>query len=312
MGPSLEVTARLIQFAAATVLFGAPLFFLYGLRARVGDEPARLGWPRWGLALAGAALLAGAVVSLGARTASMTGEPAAAFQSDSLWEVMSGTQFGLVVAARLGLATAAILHLLLMRPSRRLWGMLAGLGAGALASFAWTGHGAADDGVAGGVHLGADIIHLLAAGVWLGALAVLAALLLRAARQPPDRWALRTLHRGLEGFSGMGTAVVALLLLTGLVNSWFLIGPDHLSALATSAYGLLLVAKVVLFAGMLGLAAINRFRLTPGLGAALAGASPEPALVALRRSILLETAAAIAVLALVGLLGTLAPPAAMD
>lgn len=105
---------------------------------------------------------------------------------------------------------------------------------------------------------------------------------------------------------------MALLLLTGLVNSWFLVGPDHLSALAPSAYGLLLVAKVVLFAGMLGLAAINRFRLTPGLGAALAGAPPQAALAALRRSIVLETAAAIAVLALVSLLGTLAPPAAMD
>lgn len=169
MGSSLEVTARLIAFAAAMVLFGAPLFFLYGRRSRVGDEPARLGWPRWGLAFAGAALLVGTVVSLGVRTASMTGEPAAAYQAESLWEVMSGTQFGLAVAARLGLATTAILHLLLMRPTRRPWAALAGLSAGALASFAWTGHGVADDGVAGAVHLGADVIHLLAAGVWLGA-----------------------------------------------------------------------------------------------------------------------------------------------
>lgn len=311
MQSALEVAARLIQFAAATVLFGAPLFFLYGLRARAGDEPARLGWPRWGLSLAVAALLAGAVVSLSAQTASMTGEPAAAFQPDSLWEVMSGTQFGLAIALRLGLATAALIHVLLVRPSRPLWASLAGLGAGALASFAWTGHGAADEGAAGAIHLGADIVHLLAAGVWLGALAVLAAQL-SAARRSPDRGALQTLHRGLEGFSGVGTMVVALLVFTGLVNSWFLIGPSHLGALLASAYGLLLGAKVLVFAGMLGLAAINRFRLTPGLGAALAGAPPQAALAALRRSILLETAAAIAVLAVVSLLGTLAPPAAMD
>lgn len=310
MQSALEVTARLIQFAAATVLFGAPLFFLYGLRARAGDEPARLGWPRWGLILAGAALLAGAVASLCAQTASVTGEPAAAFQPDSLWEVMSGTQFGLAIAARLGLATAALIHVLLVRPSRLLWVALAGLGAGALASFAWTGHGAADDGVTGAIHLGADVVHLLAAGVWLGALAVLAALLI-AARRRRDRWALQTLHRGLEGFSGVGTAVVALLLFTGLVNSWFLIGPTHLGALWTTTYGLLLGAKVLVFAGMLGLASINRFRLTPSLGAGLAGARPEAALAALRRSILLETAAAIAVLALVSLLGILGPPAAM-
>lgn len=311
MESSLEVTARLIQFAAATVLFGAPLFFLYGLPARQGDAPARLGWPRWGLATAGTALLAGAIVSLGAQTASMTGAPAAAFQLDSLWEVLSGTQFGLAVGARLGLAAAALLHLVLVRPSRLLWAVLAGLGAVALASFAWTGHGAADDGAAGLVHLGADILHLLAAGVWLGALAVLGALL-SATRRGPDRWTLQTLHRGLEGFSGVGTAVVATLLLTGLVNGWFLVGPNHLDALLTSAYGLLLAAKLVVFTAMLGLAALNRFRLTPDLRAALAGAPPEQALAALRRSIFLETAAALAVLALVSLLGTLAPPAAMD
>ncbi|MCI3132795.1 copper homeostasis membrane protein CopD [Phenylobacterium aquaticum] len=311
MQSALEVTARLIQFAAATVLFGAPLFFLYGLRARSGDMPARLGWPRWGLFLAGATLLFAAAASLCAQTASMTGEPAAAFQPASLWEVLAGTQFGLAIAARMGLATAALIHGLMVRPSRLLWAVLAGLGAGALASFAWTGHGGANDGVAGIIHLGADIIHLLAAGVWLGALAVLAALL-TAARPSPDRWTLQTLHRGLEGFSGVGTAVVALLLLTGLVNSWFLIGPTHLGALWTTAYGLLLGAKILVFAGMLGLAAINRFRLTPGLGAALAAAPPQAALAALRRSILLETVAAIAILALVSLLGTLAPPAAMD
>lgn len=311
MQSSLEITARLIQFAAATVLFGAPLFFLYGLRARAGDDPARLGWPRWGLSLAVTALLAGAVVSLSAQTASMTGEPAAAFQADSLWEVLSGTQFGLAIAVRLGLVTAAVLHILLVRPSRLLWAALSGLGAGVLASFAWTGHGAADDDLQGVLHLGADVLHLLAAGVWLGALAVLAAVL-AAARRGPDPWTLQRLHRGLEGFSGVGTAAVAVLVLTGLVNSWFLVGPNHLAALLTSAYGLLLGAKVLIFAGMLGLAAINRFRLTPGLGAALAGAPPEAALRALRRSLLLETLAALAVLALVSLLGTLAPPAAMD
>jgi putative copper resistance protein D len=311
MESSLEVAARLIQFAAATVLFGAPLFFLYGLRARSGAEPARLGWPRWGLSVAGAALLVGAVASLCAQTASMTGEPAAAFQPDSLWEVMSGTQFGLAVATRLVLAMAAIIHVLLIRPSRLLWAVLAGLGAGALASFAWTGHGAADDGASGALHLTADVLHLLAAGVWLGALAVLAAML-AATRRRSDLRTLQALHDGLEGFSGVGTAVVALLVLTGLVNSWFLVGPAHLGALLTSAYGLLLGAKILVFAGMLGLAAINRFRLTPGLGAALAGAPPQAILAALRRSLLLETAAAIAVLALVSLLGTLAPPAAMD
>ena len=43
----------------------------------------------------------------------------------------------------------------------------------ALSSLAWTGHGAASEGATGTAQLIADIIHLIAAGAWLGALAAL-------------------------------------------------------------------------------------------------------------------------------------------
>jgi putative copper resistance protein D len=58
---------------------------------------------------------------------------------------------------------------------------------------------------------------------------------------------------------------------------------------------------------MLGFAALNRFRLTPRLAAALAR-DPTAALCELRRSLLLETGAGMAVLALVAALGRLPPP----
>jgi putative copper resistance protein D len=62
---------------------------------------------------------------------------------------------------------------------------------------------------------------------------------------------------------------------------------------------------------MLGLAALNRFRLTPALAGELDEAQPAPgALGRLRRSVILEILAGAAVLALVSWLGTLSPTAA--
>jgi len=51
-----------------------------------------------------------------------------------------------------------------------------------------------------------------------------------------------------------GTLIVALLIVTGTVNSVSLVGPDHLAALAPSTCGLLPIFKLMLFAGMVGLA----------------------------------------------------------
>ena len=62
---------------------------------------------------------------------------------------------------------------------------------------------------------------------------------------------------------------------------------------------------------MVGLAAANRFFLTPQLGAAMdAGSSSEPAVGALRRSLAMETGLSILVLGLVAWFGGLSPPSA--
>lgn len=87
------------------------------------------------------------------------------------------------------------------------------------------------------------------------------------------------------------------------------VGPANLAALPTTLYGQLLIAKLVLFAGILGLAASNRFRLTPALEASLDNGDHATAVAALRRSLALESAIAITILAAVAWLGLLAPPA---
>lgn len=299
------IAARIVQFAAAAVLFGTPLFLLYGLKAQ---DRAALGWPRTLAAAASLALLFGAVAALMGQTATMTGDPAAAFDRAMIGTVMLETPFGLAIAAR-GLAAAAALALsLILRPGTPLWLGLTALGTVAIASFAWSGHGGATEGPGALPHLIADLLHLIAAGVWLGALAALGLMLVPGGAAQPA--AGRALHGALAGFSGVGSAVVATLILTGFVNSWFLVGWDGIGRMGSSPYGLLLIAKLVLFAGMLALATANRFRHTPRLGAALEAGATATALSALRRSVILETALGLAILVLVGLLGTLAPVAA--
>lgn len=306
----LVALARLIQYAGATILFGAPLFYLYGLPAD-GAGAARTN-PGAAVGLVGVAgLLAaiGCALALLAQTAMMTGALADALDPRALVMVATGTQFGASVLTRAAASLAALAVVAILRPSTNLWRAAAALGAVAVASFAWSGHGADGEGAAGLFRLAADIVHLLAAGVWLGALAALLLLVL-GARQA-ETAGVRALHRALEGFSGVGSLVVAALVLTGLVNSWFLVGPDHILAAASTTWGVVLLVKLCVFALMLGLAALNRFVLTPRLKQALAGLDPAAALTALRRSLLVESAAGLSVVALVSWLGTLAPPAAL-
>ena len=165
------------------------------------------------------------------------------------------------------------------------------LGVIACASFAWMGHGAATQGAAGWIHLAADILHILAASAWLGALAMLVLWLTRKDARPPGAL--------LRDFSAAGILFVGVILATGIVNSLFLIG--SLTALWQSSYGQVLLAKISLFAVMLSLAARNR-------ALAMSG-NPDAAIIALRRNVSLEAGVGLLVLALVAILGMLPPPA---
>src|SRR3546814_7190129 len=102
------------------------------------------------------------------------------------------------------------------------------------------------------VHLAGDILHLLAGSAWIGALA---AFILMLSRRSPVFDQFDTAHRALAGFATAGTVIVGLVIVTGIVNSYALIGPQNMSGLFQSAYGQLLLIKLVLFGLMLALAA---------------------------------------------------------
>jgi putative copper resistance protein D len=210
-----------------------------------------------------------------------------------VWTVLTDTRFGLACTIRL--AIAAVLAVLIVWPGARLLQLAAA--AGLIVPIALVGHAGATPGSAGDVHFASDMLHLLAAAGWLGALPALAMLLARARRENEPAWrafAVMATHR----FSWLGVACVVALLTSGIVNSWNLLGGPR--DLLTTDYGRLLLLKIGLFVAMLGIAAANRFHLTPQLPAA-------GALRALQRNTYAETGLGLGVLLFVGLLGTLSP-----
>lgn len=211
------------------------------------------------------------------------------------WPVVTDTRFGLLWCVRLALAL--LLALLLPWPATR-WLQIT-VAAAFLALPALIGHAGATPGLAGDLHLAFDMLHLLAAGAWLGGLPAFAFLLWRA-RRGAGRGRGAAVVRVVDRFSRLGVFSVGILLASGLVNSWNLLsGPRDLIA---SDYGRLVAFKMALFGSMVAIAAVNKFYLTPRL--------PTPAaLRALRRNSLAEICLGLCVLIFVAVLGTL-PPAA--
>jgi copper resistance protein D len=105
-------------------------------------------------------------------------------------------------------------------------------------------------------------------------------------------------------FSGMGYVAVAVLVASGLVNGWYLVG--SLAALLGTSYGQLLLVKLCLFAGMVGLALTNRFWLVPSLGRDCEGVRRH-ALTRLRRHVVAEETLGLLVILIVSALGTMEP-----
>jgi putative copper resistance protein D len=303
------VGARLIQFSTALILFGAPMFFLYGFESG-GSQTAiaeRLRWQRPIVLTAAVLALLGALVWIFSETAAVSDDPHDALNAAALWLILSATHFGHAALARIALLIVSIGTSLCVRRARALWILQTLLGGGIVASFVWTGHGAMSRGAAGVIHLAADLLHLLTAGIWIGALFSLVVLVIRSNNSRALE-AVRAAQFGLDRFSAIGVLVVAALVLSGLVNSWFLIAP-HWRALLTTLYGIILLVKLALFVGMLGLAALNRYWVAPSLRDSLNHECPtQQSLHALRTTVVTETGLALLVLISVSILGMLVPP----
>jgi copper resistance protein D len=129
-----------------------------------------------------------------------------------------------------------------------------------LMSLGWVGHAAAEKGGAGFGHEINQSVHLLGGGIWLGGLVPLASLVVRVRNSENHRW-FALLRNALLQFSHMGYVAVALVALTGIVNTILLVG--SIDDLTGTPYGRVLVIKVALFLLLVAVAIINRFALVP-------------------------------------------------
>lgn len=202
--------------------------------------------------------------------------------------VLLDTRFGQFLTAQIVLVLAAL------AASRRQNGDLAVLSLAGAATLLEAGHGHAFAmSPRPNALLACDALHVLAAGAWLGGLLPL----LIVVRDVPLDVAALAARR----FSILGIAAVATLAATALFQGWVLSG--GLSGLAGTAYGTVLLLKGGLFAMLLGLAALNRLRFTPGLAGPGGAASRR----ALLYSIALETFLGLCAVLAAGLLSGLEP-----
>jgi putative copper resistance protein D len=299
------ILVRWVQYGGAAILFGLPLFFACVVS---GTPPAGFEHrARRVLAIAAMVLAFSSLLSIGLQASLFSGSFTEGFQGPALAAVVSFMALGKAALVRAMAAVIAFTLFVAVRPARTMWWAGAILGAIAAITLGWMGHGAATEGGGHTWHLMADILHSLAASVWIGSLLGFVLLLFGPAASGE---AMVGLHGALARFATLGTLLVVTLAATGLINGWFMVGPEKFAALWSTPYGQLLLVKLVLFAAMLGLAAANRFRLTPRLGASLGGSGVEPAVADLRRSVAWEMSLGFGVLALVAWLGTLVPPTA--
>lgn len=303
----LAIAVRFATYLDLMILFGMAVFGLYALRGT--ERFSRSVLPLRTLLLGGSVLaLALTVSGLWVLAASMAGTSVAQVDGETITAVLA-TPAGTSIQIR------TILLLLVLASCARRWrervrplatGAL--LTGAALLTLAWSGHGAAGEGALGTVRLASDGLHLLAAGVWIGAIFALLLLVARRGSSASSEHVALT-HRSLSMFSVIGSLAVATLVATGLFNGWALAGLPTPAELLATTWGVVLVLKLLLFTAMLGLAALNRFRLTPRLERSLSGDGRLPALRELRASLVAEALLGTGVLALVSWLGLLAPPA---
>ena len=300
MSDSINIVLRFALYLDLMLLFGLAAFGLYSLRGQERVSGAQL--PFTPLLLTTAVL--GGLLSLAAMACmawAMSGVSTWAELWPHIEMMVMETDVGLSWTLRMvALLLAGFAVTLNHRwPTASLILITLG-GAVALATLAWTGHGAMDEGSRRHWHFITDFLHLWAAGGWVGALAAFALLLRQA--EP----ALAVLARTLTGFETAGAVIVVVISVTGVVNYLFIVGPS-VTGLLDSTYGQLLALKLILFAAMLVFAALNRFHLSPLLEQARQSGKHGVAVKALRRSMVLEFSVAVVILGLVAWLGTLSP-----
>jgi copper transport protein len=269
---------------------------------------------RWGLYAGLAFLLGGAVLGLfvfGGRLASSVWVLVAAWLTGALGLVLMtiaerstvGVSYGTLLRSSageqlirqgIGLAIVAIAVVVAMIRPGKIGLILLGLAAaGAMLLHAQAGHAGSQSPV--WFNVGVQWLHLLAVGVWVGGLAWL--LLGMRSSDPSERAAVKQFSL----IAGIALAVVAV---TGVVRAIDEIGGiGAWRRLFETSFGVTLLIKVALFAGLVALGALNRYVNVPAVS------QRGERVRSLRRTVGGEVALAVGIFGVTGVLTQL-PPAA--
>ncbi len=276
----LAILAKAAEYGAALLAMGGPLFIL-ACRG-VSEDVLRLARriALWA-ALAALALLA---LRFGIRAARISGMGVAGATDAMMLGFVWQSPLGTATLWR-GVGEALVLGMLV----RGGVGLGAGVAGAVLIAVSYTfiGHALGDPRGLLGALLAT---HLLAAAFWVGALAPLH-------RAGAGVQGAALLHR----FGRIASVTVGILILAGAWFAWLMSG--GLSALFGTAYGWVLLGKLGVVAGLMGMAAHNKWRLVPALAADRPGA-----VAALRRSIRLEMIAVAIILIVTATLTSVTTP----
>ena len=182
---------------------------------------------------------------------------------------------------------------------RTLWWVLwMALSAALLGTNSLAGHAASSSPLA--LTLTNDLLHMIFGAIWFTGIVLLATVLPRTTRRlnPDDR--LRVSAPMITRFSDVALASIAIVAGTGTFNS--LVNVARPNDLIDSGYGRALALKLLLFLGVLVMGAVNHFYVRRRLERSLAGDQSTRMQSVFRRTIVIELALAIGLMAVTGVL----------
>ena len=267
--------AAYLSFAllAGTIVFLA-LCWPRGAATRGSFRMIVIGWTT---------LVASSVAQLLLQGVYASGLPLSRIFDPSVIQSTTATRFGTTVEVRLLIlavlapaVTIGVQRLADARFGARMRSAaLALLGTMGLAS-TWAATGHASTGIQVPLSVVSDILHLSAMAVWLGGLAMLVLVVLRAPQKPKQAAA------AVNRFSTVALTCVCVMIGTGTYQAWRDVGSLHV--LFDDTYGRLILIKIAGLLLLIGLGYYARQQIASGLNASLATAGASTAVAAAKET----------------------------
>jgi copper transport protein len=275
--PFSALVSKFILLAALAVLAGQRLFIALVWKPALKEDQNNITEPAVWVSLYHAGLV-GVLFAIGlgilSQAGQTTGNELSFPWNPETGRMLTETRLGLIWLARLALAMFAVWLSLGQRASWKSWlGFIVNLAL--LFTVTLTSHAATE--ARPFLPILGDLLHLIGMTFWLGGLVHL----FTGIRQiqlvdDPLRTKLTSLLT--TRFSVNAILFVSLIGLTGFYSAYLRVG--DWSALLISIYGHVLLVKQIFVAGLLGIAALNLFIISPRLSRDRAQGIADPALVA--------------------------------